>query len=252
MAAMRLTVLAGAESASFVRELAALLPGHDLTVVTSVARDQWVHGLKRTPDADALLDALRPAAPAPTSRVAEELAALGAEPRWAHDDDATLARQVLRTQLLAAGFPLADVTAALSARLDLPATVVPVAEHRTELHVVVAEGDDRRAVHVEEHLSTGGGPVESVVVVSTDDAAAEPALAAVRDADHVVLAPVRPTVTRTPLLRAGGLREALAARTAPLLAAPEADDPLAAHADALDLPTRPVATPADIAATVGA
>ncbi len=252
MAGMRVTVLAGAESAPFVRELASLLPGHDLTVVASVARDQWVHGLKRTPDADALLDGLR-AEPAPaTSRVAEELAALGAEPRWAHDDDATLARQVLRTELLAAGFGLAEVTAALSSRLGLPATVVPVSEHRTELHVVVADGDDRRAVHVEEHLAIGTAAAEALVVVSTDDSACDAALAAVRDADVVVLAPVGPTVTRTPLLRAGGLRDALAARPQPLLAAPEADDPLASLADPLDLPATAIGSAADVAAAVRA
>ncbi|TCI95893.1 hypothetical protein E0W78_15785 [Aeromicrobium sp. IC_218] len=252
MAAMRVTVLAGAESAPFVRELASLLPAHDLTVVASVARDQWVHGLKRTPDADALLDGLRAEPSSATSRVAEELAALGAEPRWAHDDDATLARQVLRTELLAAGFGLAEVTAALAARLALPATVVPVSEHRTELHVVVTDAGERRAVHVEEHLATGTAEAESLVVVSTDDSASDAALAAVRDADVVVLAPVRPTVTRTPLLRAGGLRDALAARPAPLLAAPEADDPLAALADPLELPVTTVGSPADVAAAVGA
>jgi LPPG:FO 2-phospho-L-lactate transferase len=252
MAAMRVTVLAGAESAPFVRELASLLPGHELTVVTSVARDQWVHGLKRTPDADALMSGLRPEPESPTRRAAEELAALGAEPRWALDDDATLARQVLRTQLLAAGFGLAEVTAALSARLGLPATVVPVSEQRTELHLVVADGDERRAVPVEEHLAAGAVGAESLVVVSTDDSASEAALAAVRDADVVVLAPVRPTVTRTPLLRAGGLREALVARPAPVLAAPEADDPLAALADPLDLPVTAVASPGDVAAAVPA
>lgn len=252
MAAMRVTVLAGAESAPFVRELAALLPGSDLTVVASVARDQWVHGLKRSPDADALLDGLRPEPAARTARVADELAALGAEPRWAHDDDATLARQVLRTELLAAGFSLVDVTLALSSRLGLPARVLPVSEHRTELHVVVSEPDGRRAVPVEEHLATGGAAAESLVVVSTEDRAADAVLEAVRDADVVVLAPVRPAVTRTALLRAAGLRDALAARPAPLLAAPEADDPLAALADPLDLPTTPVASPADVVAALGA
>ncbi len=247
---MRVTVLAGAESAAFVRELASLLPPSSLTVVASVARDQWVHGLKRTPDTDVLLDALRPGRPEPTARVADELAALGAEPRWAHDDDATVARQVLRPDLLAAGFSLTDVTAALATRLALPARVLPVGDHRLELHVVVDEPAGRRAVHVEEHLTVGGPAPESLAVVSTDPSASGDALAAVTEADVVVLAPLRAATTRTPLLRAGGLHEALAAR--PVLQAPEADDPLAALADPLDLATTPVATAADVLTAAGA
>ena len=46
----------------------------------------------------------------------DELAAYGAEPTWFSLGDRDIATHLVRTQMLAAGFPLSDVTAALCAR----------------------------------------------------------------------------------------------------------------------------------------
>ena len=49
-------------------------------------------------------------------RIAEELAAYGAEPSWFGLGDLDIATHLVRTQMLDAGYPLSDVTAALCQR----------------------------------------------------------------------------------------------------------------------------------------
>ncbi len=213
---MRIAFLAGGDGRDLAQALAGGLGADDtLDVIVPVTRDHWAHGLKRCPDVDAFLAHARGAVSAPTFAVADELSAVGFTPSWMRPSDADIARQIVRTELLQAGYTLGAATAAMAARASLPFGLLPVSDDRAELHVVVEDPDGRRAVHVEEYLADRSAhrPVDATIVTTTWTVSAE-----VRDvvaaADVVVLGPSSPVLALDPLLAAPGLRDII---TAPLL-----------------------------------
>ena len=220
MVLMHLTLLCGAESAGFARDLAELLDEDDeLSLVFNTARDMWAHGLKRSPDADALVAALDRGAPRiPTYAVADDLASLGAEPSWFRPSDQDIALQLVRTELMQAGFSLTEVTAALGARRGIATRLLPMTDDRVEQHVVTDGPDGNRAIHVEEFLARHGDQVaKDLVLVADDWKASREALAAIDSADVIVFGPASLSLTLMSLLRTPGLVEAIAASTAPVV-----------------------------------
>ena len=180
-----------------------------------VTRDNWAHGLKCCPDVDAFLGSCSRHRSAPTFAVADELAAVGFSPSWMRPSDTDIARQIVRTELLQAGYTLGDATTAMAARASLPFRLLPVSDDRAELHVVVDEPDGRRAVHVEEYLAGRTRPRPVGITIVTRTWAASASVGVVLDtADAIVLGPSSPVVALGPLLAAPGLRAHL---TAPVL-----------------------------------
>ena len=99
-----------------------------VTVVANTADDLWVHGLKVCPDLDTVMytlgDGIDPergwGRRDETWSVKEELAAYGVEPTWFGLGDRDIATHLVRTQMLDAGYPLSEVTAALCQRWLTP------------------------------------------------------------------------------------------------------------------------------------
>ena len=87
----------------------------------------------------------------------EELRAYGVEPTWFSLGDRDLGTHLVRTQLLDAGYPLSEVTAALCSRWlagDPQLRLLPMTDDRVETHVTIADPDlpgARRAVHFQEY-----------------------------------------------------------------------------------------------------
>jgi LPPG:FO 2-phospho-L-lactate transferase len=213
---MRMVFLSDLGGISVAHDLAALLTDADtLDVVVPVTRDHWAHGLKCCPDIDAFL-ALPHRPDTPTFTVADELAAVGFSPAWMRPSDVEIARQIVRTELLQAGYTLGDATTAMATRAALPFGLHPVSDDRAELHVVVEDESGRRAVHVMEHL---GDPREvqpiEATIVATSWAMAKPVRELVAGADVILLGPSSPVLTVDPLLSTPGLRDAM---TSPTLA----------------------------------
>lgn len=241
MVTMHLTFLGGAESAGFVRDLSNLLDdGDTLSVVFNTARDMWAHGLKRSPDADALLTALdtQPSL-AQTFAVADDIAGLGVEPLWLRSSDQDLALQLVRTELMQAGFSLTEVTAALATRRGISATLLPMTNDRVEQHVVTDGPDGSRAIHVEEFLAQHTDrPAKDLVLVADDWQASPEVLDAIGTADVIVFGPASLSLTLMPVLRTPGLVEAIAASAAPVVDVRTVDpapESLAAHAQDVEL-----------------
>ncbi|MBC7596274.1 MAG: YvcK family protein [Kineosporiaceae bacterium] len=238
---MHLILLGGAESAGFARDLAELLDeGDELSLVFNTARDMWAHGLKRSPDADYLLTALGKDAPRiPTYSVADDLAGLGAEPSWFRPSDQDIALQLVRTELMQAGFSLTDVTAALVARRGIATRLLPMTDDRVEQHVVTDGPDGSRAIHIEEFLARHADqPVKDVVLVADDWKASGEALEAIETADVIIFGPASLSLTLMSLLRTPGLVEAIAASVAPVVDVRTADtapESLTAHARDVEL-----------------
>ena len=229
---MRIVLLADGDGKALAHALAAGLAADDtLDVIVPVTRDHWAHGLKCCPDIDAFLDLPRDADSAPTFTVADELDAVGFTPSWMRPSDADIARQIVRTELLQAGYTLGDATAAMATRASLPFGLLPASDDRAELHVVVEEADGRRAVHVMEYLADPDAyqPVEATIVTTSWDAS-ERVRELVTDADVVMLGSSSPILSEDPLLSTPGLRDAM---TSPVLEIHDAAAALTAARDAV-------------------
>ena len=116
---MQIVVLAGGVGGStFVRGVRRAYPEADLTVVGNTADDITLHGLRICPDLDTMLYTLGDGGDAERGwgrrdeswRVLGELEAYGLEPSWFSLGDLDLGTHLVRTQMLAAGYPLTEVT----------------------------------------------------------------------------------------------------------------------------------------------
>jgi LPPG:FO 2-phospho-L-lactate transferase len=202
--------------------------GADVTAVVNVGDDVRMHGLQICPDLDSVMYTLGGAHDPERGWgrvgeswvVKEELAAYGVEPSWFGLGDKDTATHLVRSQMLAAGYPLSAVTAALCERWQPGVTVLPVTDDRLETHVVVDVDGERKAIHFQEWWVRHRGevPTHRFVFVGADAAKPAPGvLDAVAAADVVLFAPSNPVVSIAPILAVTALRDALAAGRAPVV-----------------------------------
>jgi LPPG:FO 2-phospho-L-lactate transferase len=223
---MKVAALAGGIGAGkFLRGLARLLPGDDLTVIINVADDVEVHGLHVSPDPDSVTYWLGDAFDrergwgrrGETFRAAEELRAFGAEDAWFSLGDLDLATHLYRTSLMRRGVPLSEITRRLSARFGVEARLLPASDDRIETRIECADHDTGVPLDLpfQEYWVRRGGadPVTGVRYAGADDAKpASGVLPAIEGADAIVFCPSNPVVSIGPILAIPGVREAVAAR----------------------------------------
>jgi LPPG:FO 2-phospho-L-lactate transferase len=204
--------------------------GGEVTAVVNVGDDAVLHGLRICPDLDSVMYTLGGGADAErgwgrrdeTWTVKGELAAYGAEPSWFGLGDRDIATHLVRTTMLAAGYPLSAVTEALCARWRPGVRLLPATDDRLETHVVVPgkDGAEQRAIHFQEWWVRHRAALPAKRFVFVGAEAAKPApgvLDALAAADVVLLAPSNPVVSVAPVLAVPGLRDALAAGAAPVV-----------------------------------
>lgn len=209
MADMRILLVSGGDGVSFARALGDTLgPDDTLDIIAPVIRDHWSASLKASPDLDVLLT--RPGVSS-THGVADELKAIDFSPTWQRADDQTIAARLVRTELIGSGFSLTDASVAAATRAALPYRLLPMAEDRAELRVVVG-GDEPRAIHVEEYLADPDSHTPTEVLLVTEGISVSTTVAsALAEADVLVLGPSSRTLAIDPVLRTPGLREAIRA-----------------------------------------
>ncbi|TNM42881.1 2-phospho-L-lactate transferase [Nocardioides albidus] len=208
--------------------LPGVAPDAHVTVVANNADDWWVHGLKVCPDLDTVMYTLGDGIDlergwgrrAETWSAKEELAAYGVEPTWFGLGDRDIATHLVRTQMLEAGYPLSQVTAALCRRWLTPTygetlSLLPMTDDRVETHVAVADADaasGKRVVHFQEYWVRlrAEVPAEQVVFVGLDRSTPAPGVIdAIAGADLVVLPPSNPVVSVGTILGVPGIRDAV-------------------------------------------
>nr|WP_210768200.1 2-phospho-L-lactate transferase [Cellulomonas humilata] len=215
----------GVGGARFTRGLRALLPHAEVTVIANTGDDMWLHGVRVCPDLDTLMYTLGGAVHEDqgwgrrdeSRRVSDDLQAYGLGWDWFTLGDLDLATHLARTELLRAGLPLSQVTARLAERWQPGVTLLPMTDDEVETHVVVEDG---RAIHFEEWWVRYRAALPARRFVQTNLAAATPApgvLAAIADADVVVIPPSNPVVSVGTILAIPGIRDALRATAAPVV-----------------------------------
>ncbi len=226
---MKITALAGGiGGARFLVGVQAALPDADITVIGNTGDDITLHGLRICPDLDTVMYTLGGGISRErgwgrhdeTFTVAEELAAYEVGPTWFGLGDRDLATHLVRTRMLAAGYPLTEVTAALCQRWKPGIRLLPMSDERVETHVVVETDEGRRAIHFQEWWLRMRAATPALEIISVGAEAAQPApgvLDALADADVVLLPPSNPVVSIGSILAVPGVRAALAQTPAPVV-----------------------------------
>ena len=222
---MRITALAGGiGGARFLRGVQAAVPDAELTVVVNTGDDITMYGLRICPDLDTVMYTLGGGIDEErgwgrrdeTFHLKAELQAYDAPAAWFGLGDRDMATHLMRAQMTAAGYGLAQVTEALCARWRPAARLLPMTEDRFETHVVVEVEGRRRAIHFQEWWVRHRAALraESFVYVGAETAQPGPGvLEAIAAADVVLLPPSNPVVSIGTVLQVPGVREALATKT---------------------------------------
>ncbi len=223
-------VSGGVGAARFLRGLIdALDDPATITAVVNTGDDCELHGLSISPDLDTITYTLAGAIdPERGWGLVDEtwraMDALGryeavrpdgsaAAPRWFNLGDQDLATHFYRTARLREGASLTDVTDEIRSAWNVPIRIVPMADGRCSTILSVDEGDGPHDVAFQDYFVRlrHSVPVHGIRFEgsTTLAPAAEHAL---RDADHVVIAPSNPLVSIGPIRSLGGVDELLASR----------------------------------------
>jgi LPPG:FO 2-phospho-L-lactate transferase len=227
---MRIVALAGGiGGARFLRGLKDVVaPGDEITVIGNTGDDIHLFGLKVCPDLDTVMYTLGGGIheeqgwgrAGETFAVKEELAAYGVGPSWFGLGDKDFATHIVRTQMLAAGYPLSAVTEALCDRWQPGVRLLPMSDDRVETHVRITDEQGTRAIHFQEYWVKHHAAVDAEAIIPVGAQTAKPApgvLEAIAAADVILFPPSNPVVSIGTILAVPGIREAVAAAPAPVV-----------------------------------
>lgn len=196
----------------------------EITVIGNTGDDITLFGLRVCPDLDTVMYTLGGGIDEEQGwgragdrhTVKDELMAYGLEPQWFGLGDKDFATHIVRTQMLAAGYPLSQVTEALCDRWRPGLRLLPMSDDRTETHVIIADETGRRAIHFQEWWVRlrASVPAEQIVLIGADEARPAPGvLDAIQNADVVIFPPSNPVVSIGTILQIPGIRSALEEKT---------------------------------------
>ena len=221
---MIVALAGGVGGAKMGQGLQAALPPGDLTAVVNTADDFDLYGLHISPDLDTVMYTLAGIADpvngwgvaGDTRNTLAAIARYGQEP-WFSLGDQDFATHILRTERLRAGIPLSAITRELSGALRIPTRIVPMTDDRVATLIDTPAG----RLEFQDYFvgRRQSDDVLGVVFAGIERAKAHPdALAAIREAAAVVIAPSNPIVSVAPILATPGMREALDDAPGPIVA----------------------------------
>ncbi len=221
---MIVALAGGVGGAKMAQGLQAALPPGDLTVVVNTADDFDLYGLHISPDLDTVMYTLAGIADpvngwgvaGDTRNTLDAIARYGQNP-WFLLGDQDFATHVLRTERLRAGIPLSAVTEELSTALGIRGRILPMSDDRVATLVNTPAG----ILEFQDYFVARrqSDDVLGVSFAGIERAVAHPkALAAIAEADAVIVAPSNPIVSIGPILEMPGVRAALDATPGPIVA----------------------------------
>ena len=222
---MKITVLSGGVGgARFLRGLRAASPESTITAVVNVGDDMWLTGLRICPDLDSIMYTLAGendeergwGRVGESERVSSELRAYGVGWPWFTLGDLDIGTHITRTHYLRSGMPLSTATDLITARWQLGAHLIPATDNEVETHVRT----DDAVMHFQEWWTRHRAAVPAREFIHTGAEASVPApgvVAAISEADVVIIAPSNPVVSIAPILAIPGIRKAVESASAPVV-----------------------------------
>lgn len=216
-----LALAGGVGGAKLAAGLQAVLSPGDLTVVVNTADDFDLWGLHISPDLDTVMYTLASLANPETGWgvVDESFAALDmlehyGEDTWFKLGDRDLSTHILRTARLRAGESLTEITTDLSAALGIRSRILPMCDEPVATMLDTPDGTlEFQEYFVRRHQED---EVLGVRLRGIEEARISRSFSeALAEAELVVLCPSNPVVSIGPILAVPGMREALAASSAP-------------------------------------
>jgi LPPG:FO 2-phospho-L-lactate transferase len=195
----------------------------DLTVVVNTGDDVDVYGVHVSPDPDLVtywladqIDDRGWGLRDDSWQVMEALERAG-RPHWFRLGDRDLAMCLVRTERLRAGETLTQAHRAVVDALGVEASVLPMSDQPVST-CVTARG---RSIPFQEFMivERAAGPVDAVELRGLERARPSDAvLQAIAEAEAIVIGPSNPVISIGPILALPGMREALRAAPAPVVA----------------------------------
>ncbi|MFJ4097442.1 2-phospho-L-lactate transferase [Kitasatospora sp. NPDC089913] len=227
---MRIVALAGGiGGARFLRGLReAIGPEDEITVIGNTGDDIHLFGLKVCPDLDTVMYTLGGGIHEEqgwgrtdeTWSIKAEMKEYGVGPEWFGLGDRDFATHLVRSQMLTAGYTLSQVTEALCVRWQPGVRLLPMSDDRVETHVRITDEQGTRAIHFQEYWVKLHAAVDAEAIVPVGADTAKPApgvLEALAEADVILFPPSNPVVSIGTILAVPGIREAVAAASAPVV-----------------------------------
>ncbi len=195
-----------------------------LTTIVNTGDDLELHGLRICPDLDTVIYTLSGNANPETGwgfagdsfHCLDRLGVYGAE-AWFRLGDRDLATHLWRTHLLRQGISLTKITEGACGALGVKAVVLPMSDDYVPTYVQTPAGE----LHLQEYLvrdraqaSVLGFRYSNIEASKVPPGVAE----AILQAQMVVLCPSNPFISIGPMLAVPGMRDALAAASAPVVA----------------------------------
>ena len=217
--AMWAALAGGVGGAKLARGLAAITPEiiDELRIIINTGDDFVQHGLRIAPDVDTVLYTLAGIAnpetgwgiAGDTTNALDQLRRLGAN-AWFWLGDRDLATHILRTEWLRQGRTLSAFTARMARSLDIPDHIhlLPMTDDPVATEILTPGG--WRAFQDYFVRRQHADPVRDVRFAGSTAAQPQPqALAALRQAEVVVICPSNPIVSIGPILALRGMRQAI-------------------------------------------
>jgi LPPG:FO 2-phospho-L-lactate transferase len=209
-----ITVLAGGTgSVKIVRGFASE-PGEDLTIVSNVGDNIWLHGLYICPDVDTVLYGL---------------AGILSEKGWGIKDDSfsfldqmeklqqdvwfklgdrDIATHLLRTALIKQGRNLTEITDWMTKKFSVPEKIFPATDSQLETIIVTDQGP----MHIQEFwVKHHGNPkVRDIRYNGAENSTANPDLLnSLKNSELIVIAPANPISSINPIMKVREIGEVL-------------------------------------------
>jgi LPPG:FO 2-phospho-L-lactate transferase len=222
---LKITTLAGGiGAAKFLSGLIRVMPAEDITIIANTGDDIELFGLRISPDIDTVTYTL--------AGVINETFGWGlagdtfeslkwmaryTEAVWFNLGDKDLATHIYRTNALRQGGTLTEVTQHIASSFGIGSTILPMTDAYTPTRVLTDEGE----LHFQEYFVRRRCEPRVLGIRFDNIEAAQPAsgvIAAILNADAVILCPSNPFISIGPILAVPGIREALNQTAAKVIA----------------------------------
>lgn len=226
---MKITALAGGVGASKLlyglQQQLTVSEAEELTIIVNTGDDIEMFGLYIAPDLDivtyTLAGIVNPATgwgiSGETFACLERLIGYEGVERWFNLGDRDLATHIFRTSRMRGGESLSMVSDRLRRHFGLPMRILPMTDLHTPTTILTKEGP----LHFQEYLIRRRAEprVEGIRFERIEEARPAPGtVEAILEAEAVVICPSNPLISIGPILAVPGIREALLATKATVLA----------------------------------